>query len=44
MYLKQRIIDAISSVTADMLQNTWRETEYRLNIIRATKGAHVLMR
>jgi len=24
-----------------MLENTWRETDYRLDVLRATKGAHV---
>jgi hypothetical protein len=23
------------------LENTWRETDYRLDVLRATKGAHV---
>ncbi|GBM39032.1 hypothetical protein AVEN_70205-1 [Araneus ventricosus] len=39
--LKVRITDAVSSVTAEMLDNTWRELEYRLDILRATKGAHI---
>ena len=39
--LRLRIIDACASVTPQMLQNTWREIEYRLDILRATKGAHV---
>jgi hypothetical protein len=24
-----------------MLENTWREIDYRLDVLRATKGAHV---
>jgi hypothetical protein len=36
-----RIVAAIETVTPQMLENTWRETEYRLDILRATKGAHV---
>ena len=28
-------------VTVDMLARTWLETEYRLDILRATDGAHV---
>ena len=39
--LKARIIDAIGSITPAMLLNTWQEIEYRLDIIRVTKGAHV---
>jgi len=39
--LKARITDAFSTITEDMLGNTWRETDYRLDILRATKGAHV---
>ena len=39
--LRGRIIDACASVTPAMLQNTWREIEYRLDVIRATRGAHM---
>jgi len=39
--LKARITDAFSSTTEDMLGNTWREVDYRLDILRATKGTHV---
>lgn len=39
--LKRRIRDVINSVTEDMLRNTWREMEYRFDILRATQGAHV---
>jgi hypothetical protein len=39
--LKLRIVAAIQTVTPQMLENTWREIEYRLDILRATKGAHV---
>lgn len=39
--LKQRISEVIASVTPDMLANTWREIEYRLDVLRATNGAHV---
>ncbi|KFM59997.1 hypothetical protein X975_01287, partial [Stegodyphus mimosarum] len=38
--LKARITTAIASVDADMLAGTCREIEYRLDILRATKGAH----
>jgi len=39
--LKERITDAPTTVTEDVLENTWRETDYRLDVLRATKGAHV---
>jgi hypothetical protein len=39
--LKARISDAVVTVTPNMLQTTWNEVEYRLDICRATKGAHV---
>jgi hypothetical protein len=39
--LRRRITAACETVTPVMLQNTWREVEYRLDICRPTKGAHV---
>ena len=33
--------DAFATITEDMLENTWREIDYRLDVLRATKGAHV---
>ena len=39
--LKARITDAFATITEGMLENTWRETDYRLDFLRATKGAHV---
>jgi len=39
--LKARITDAFVTITEDMLENTWRETDYRLDVLRATKGARV---
>jgi len=39
--LKARITDAFATITEDMLENTWREIDYRLHVLRATKGAHV---
>ena len=39
--LQQRIIEALDAVTVDMLARTWLEIEYRLDILRATDGAHV---
>jgi hypothetical protein len=39
--LKLRIVAAIGTVTPQILENTWREIEYRLDISRATLGAGV---
>jgi len=35
--LKARITDAFATITEDMLENTWKETDYRLDILHATK-------
>ena len=35
------MIEAIDTVTVDMLARTWLQIEYRLGILRATDGAHV---
>jgi hypothetical protein len=34
-------VAAIGRVTLQMLENTWREIDHRLDILRAEKGAHV---
>jgi len=39
--LKARITDAFATITEDMLENTWREIDFRLDLLRATKGVHV---
>jgi hypothetical protein len=39
--MRIRITDAFATITEDMLENTWREVDYRLDVPRATKGAHV---
>jgi len=39
--LRQRDIEADEIITAHMLINTWQELEYRLDIFRATTGAHI---
>jgi hypothetical protein len=39
--VKARITDAFATVTEDMLENTWREINYQLDVLCATKGAHV---
>ena len=39
--LKARITDGFATIIEDMLENTWREIDYRLDVLRATKAAHV---
>jgi hypothetical protein len=39
--LRRKITNIIRTITSDMLNNTWAEIEYRLDILRATNGAHV---
>ena len=39
--LKARITDVFATITEDILENTCREIDYRLDVLRATKGAHV---
>jgi hypothetical protein len=38
--LKLGIVAAIDRVTQQIFENTWREIKYRLEILRAMKGAH----
>ena len=39
--LKARLTDTFATITEHVLENTWRETDYRLDVLRATKRAHV---
>ena len=39
--LKARIRTAIETITADMLQTVWNELDYRVDVCRITKGAHI---
>ena len=39
--LRQSIIEAVELITPHMLINTWQEPQYRLDICRATTGAHI---
>ena len=39
--LRQRIIEAVEFLTPHLQINTWQQLEYRLDICRATKGAHI---
>ncbi|KAJ4447284.1 hypothetical protein ANN_09288 [Periplaneta americana] len=39
--LKTRIREAAATVTDDMLKRVWEEFDYRLDIIRVTRGSHI---
>jgi hypothetical protein len=39
--LKQRITTATAGVDEDMLTSVWQEFDYRVDICRVTKGAHM---
>jgi hypothetical protein len=39
--MKTRIRNAISAIPADMLHRPWHELEYGLDVIPATKEAHI---
>ena len=39
--LKQKITDAIATTDEAMLQQTWQEIEYLLDVFRPTNGAHI---
>jgi hypothetical protein len=32
---------AIETITADMLQTVWNELDYRVDVCRISKGAHI---
>jgi len=42
-HLQDRITSATETVTRDMIQKTWQETEFRLDVSRVTNGAHTEM-
>ena len=42
-HLQDRITSAIEKVTQDMIQKTWQEIEFHLDLSRATNGAHIEM-
>jgi len=39
--LKVRIRTATKTITADTLQTVWNELDYRVDVCRITKGAHI---
>ena len=39
--LKARIIAAVKYIDAPMLTRMWQEPEYRIDVCRVTRGAHI---
>jgi len=42
-HLQEGITSAIETVTRDMIQKTWQEIQFGLDISRATNGTHIEM-
>jgi len=42
-HLQERNTSVFETVTRDMIQKTWQETEFRLDVSRATNVAHIEM-
>ena len=42
-HLQERFTSATETVTRDMIQKTWQESEFRLDVSRATNGTHIEM-
>jgi hypothetical protein len=39
--LKARIVTAVKDIDAPMLTRVWKELEYRIDVCRVTRGAHI---
>ena len=39
--LKARIIVVVKNIDAPMLTRVWQELEYRIDVCRVTRGAHI---
>jgi hypothetical protein len=39
--LKVRIVAAVKNIEASMLTRVWQEVEYRIDVRRVTRGAHI---
>ena len=39
--LKARIIATVKNVDAPMLTHVWQELQYRIDVCRVTRGAHI---
>jgi len=42
-HLQERETTATETVTRDMIQKTWHEIDFRLDVSRATNSAHIEM-
>jgi hypothetical protein len=42
--LKTRIRDVVTTINTGMLAQIWEELEFRLDVLRATQGAHIEVR
>jgi hypothetical protein len=41
VHLKARIIAAVKNTDASTLTRVWQEPEYRIDVCRVTRGAHI---
>jgi aminoglycoside phosphotransferase (APT) family kinase protein len=39
--LRARIIAAVKNIDTPILTRLWQETEYRIDVCRVTRGAHI---
>jgi hypothetical protein len=39
--LKRRITESVAAIPCDMLRRVWEELDYRFDICRVTRGAHI---
>jgi hypothetical protein len=39
--LERCITESVAAVTCDMLRRVWEELDYRFDVCRVTRGAHV---
>ena len=39
--LRQRIVEVVAAIDCHMLQRVLQELDYRIDICRVTKGAHI---
>jgi hypothetical protein len=41
LHVKARIIAAVKNIDATVLTRMWQELEYRIDVCRVTRGAHI---
>ena len=39
--VKERVERAVAAIVSDMLQRVWRELDFKINVCRVTKSAHI---